>query len=166
MRRELQLEQESRQAQDGEISVLEALVEQLMGQVKGKGKGSDPIPEASGAGGGSPPPLRQEVAEAAGGGNPPPPPPRRRQELQAEVAEETSMIREKDLGGDQMRAGREDQTRDLHSSQKTTMTQRTTNSLTCSPESWPMPWDNVQQSQWNPLPCSKMRNTKIYACGY
>jgi len=48
--------QESREAQDGEIAVLQALVEQLMGQVKGKGKVSDPTPEASGAGGGNPPP--------------------------------------------------------------------------------------------------------------
>jgi len=52
VRNELQQQQESREAQDGEIAVLKALVEQLMGQVKGKGKVSDPTPEASGAGGG------------------------------------------------------------------------------------------------------------------
>ena len=52
MRRELQQHQESREAQDGEISVFKALVEHLMGQVKGKGKLSDPTPEASGPGGG------------------------------------------------------------------------------------------------------------------
>jgi len=62
MKDELRLNQESRQAQDGEIAGLKALVEQLMGQVKGKDKVSDPTPEASVAGGGRPPP--------------PPPPPR------------------------------------------------------------------------------------------
>jgi len=56
VRDELRHHQESREAQDGEIAVLKALVEQLLGQVKGKGKVSDPTPEASGAGGGRPPP--------------------------------------------------------------------------------------------------------------
>jgi len=46
MKDELRPNQESRQAQDGEITVLKALVEQLMGQVKGKGKMSDPTREA------------------------------------------------------------------------------------------------------------------------
>jgi len=69
VRDELQRQQESREAQDGEIAVLKALVEQLLGQVKGKGKVSDPTPEASGAGGGRPPPpLRHGAAGAAGGG--------------------------------------------------------------------------------------------------
>jgi len=49
MKDELRQNQESLQAQDGEIAVLKALVEQLMGQVKGKGRRSDPTPEASGA---------------------------------------------------------------------------------------------------------------------
>ena len=49
MKDELRQNQESLQAQDSEIAVLKALVEQLMGQVKGKGKRSDPTPEASGA---------------------------------------------------------------------------------------------------------------------
>jgi len=56
VRDELQRQQEPRKAQDGEIAVLKALVEQLLGQVNGKGKVSDPTPEASGAGGGRPPP--------------------------------------------------------------------------------------------------------------
>jgi len=56
VRDELQRQEESREAQDGEIAVLKALVEQLLGQVKGNGKVSDPTPEASGAGGGRPPP--------------------------------------------------------------------------------------------------------------
>jgi len=43
------------QARDGEISELKAMVQTLMGQVKGKGKVSDPTPEASWAGGGTPP---------------------------------------------------------------------------------------------------------------
>jgi len=69
MRDELRHHQESREAQDGEIAVLKALVEQLMGQVKGKGKVSDTTPEASGAGGGRPPPpLRHGAAGAPGGG--------------------------------------------------------------------------------------------------
>ena len=49
--------------------MLKALVEQLLGQVKGKGKVSDPTPEASGAGGGRPPPPpRPGAAGARGGG--------------------------------------------------------------------------------------------------
>jgi len=51
MKDQLRQNQESRQAQDCEIAVLKALVEQLMGEVKGKGKTSDPTPETSGAGG-------------------------------------------------------------------------------------------------------------------
>jgi len=69
LRDELQRQQESREDQDGEIAVLKALVEQLLGQVKGKGKVSDPTPEASKAGGGRPPPpARHGVAGAPGGG--------------------------------------------------------------------------------------------------
>jgi len=69
VRDELQRQQESREAQDGEIAVLKALVEQLLGQVKRKGKVSDPTPEASGAGGGRrPPPPRHGAAGAPGGG--------------------------------------------------------------------------------------------------
>ena len=69
VRDELRHHQESREAQDGEIAVLKALVEQLMGQVKGKGKVSDPTREASGAGGGRPPPpSRHGAAGAPGGG--------------------------------------------------------------------------------------------------
>ena len=68
VRDELQRQPESREAQDGEIAVLKALVEQLLGQVKGKGKVSDLTPEASGAGGGRPPPPRHGAAGAPGGG--------------------------------------------------------------------------------------------------
>jgi len=68
VRDELRHHQEPREAQDGEIAVLKALVEQLMGQVMGKGKVSDPTPEASGAGGGRPPRPRHGVAGAPGGG--------------------------------------------------------------------------------------------------
>jgi len=69
VRDELRNQQESREAQDSEIAVLKALVEQLMGHVKGKGKVSDPTPEPSGAGGGRPPPPpRHGVAGAPGGG--------------------------------------------------------------------------------------------------
>jgi len=68
-RDELQRQPESREAQDGEIGVLKALGEQLLGQVKGKGKVSDPTPEASGAGGGRPaPPPRRRGAGAPGSG--------------------------------------------------------------------------------------------------
>jgi len=76
------------------------------------------------------------------------------------------MMKEKDLGGNQMRAGKEDRTRDRHPSQRTTMTLRMMNSLTCFPGSWPTLWGNKQESQRNPLPWSKMKNTKIYACAY
>jgi len=69
VRHELQRQQESQEAQDGEIAVLKALVEQLWRQVKGKGKVSDPTPETSGAGGGRPPPPpRHGAAGAPGGG--------------------------------------------------------------------------------------------------
>jgi len=69
VRDELRHHQESPDAQDGEIAVLKALVEQWMGQVKGEGKVSDPTPEASGAGGGRPPPpARHGAAGASGGG--------------------------------------------------------------------------------------------------
>ena len=52
--------------------MLKALVEQLMGQVKGKGKTWDPTPEASGAGRRNPLPLPQGGAAGAlgGGGDP------------------------------------------------------------------------------------------------
>jgi len=43
--------QQAQQAQDGEISELQAMVQTMMGQVNRKGKASDPTPEASGAGG-------------------------------------------------------------------------------------------------------------------
>jgi len=68
VRYELQRQQESREAQDGEIAVLKALVEQLLGQVKGKGKVSDPTPEASGVRGGRPPPPARHGATGAPGG--------------------------------------------------------------------------------------------------
>jgi len=65
VRDELRRHQQSREARDGAISVLKALVEQLIVQVKGKGKVSDPTPEASGAGGGRPPPPPQHRAAGA-----------------------------------------------------------------------------------------------------
>jgi len=71
VRNQLQRQQESREAQDhdGEIAVLKVLVEQVLGQVKGKGKVSDLTPEASGVGGGRPPPPpRHGGTGAAGGG--------------------------------------------------------------------------------------------------
>ena len=68
VRDELPHHQESREAQDGEIAVLKALVEQLMGQDKGNGKVSDPTPEASGVGGGRPPPPPRHGATGAPGG--------------------------------------------------------------------------------------------------
>jgi len=92
---------------------------------------------------------------------------REQQELQAVEEEETPMMKGKDLEGSQMSVGKEDRTRDPHPSQKKkTTTSRTMNSLTCSLESWPTPWDNEPESQWNPLPCLVMRNTKIYVRGY
>jgi len=56
MKQEMLEHQLAEQARDGEISELKAMVQTLMGQVKGKGKASHPTPEASGAGGGRPPP--------------------------------------------------------------------------------------------------------------
>jgi len=68
MKQEMLEHQPAEQARDGEISELKAIVQTLMGQVKGKGNMSDPTPEASGAGGGNPPPPRQGAAGAPGGG--------------------------------------------------------------------------------------------------
>ena len=48
--------------------MLKALVKQLLGQVKGKGKVSDPTPEASGVGGGRPPPPQRHGGTGAPGG--------------------------------------------------------------------------------------------------
>jgi len=77
------------------------------------------------------------------------------------------MMKGKDLEGSQMRIGGEDGTRDPHPSQrKTRTTSRMINSLTCSRESWPTPWDNERESQRNALPCLEMKNPKIYVCGY
>jgi len=87
MRRALQQHQESQEAQGADISVLKALVEQLIGQVKGKGNVSDLTPEASGAGAGTHPYLQEE-------------------EQQGHPGEEgIRKMNEKDLGGKQMRAG-------------------------------------------------------------
>jgi len=47
MRRELQQYQHSPQARDREILELKAMIEQLVGQVKGKGKALDATLEAS-----------------------------------------------------------------------------------------------------------------------
>jgi len=89
-----------------------------------------------------------------------------RQELQAAEGEEIPIRREKDLAGNQMRIGKEDGKRDPHPSQKKlTMTPKTTNSSTCVDGSWPMPWDNGQGSQRNPLLCLGTRSSKIYAWG-
>ena len=90
-----------------------------------------------------------------------------RDELQMAEGKETPMMREKDREGSQMRVGKEDGMRDPHPRlNKTTMTPRTTNSLTCSHRSWPMPWDNGQESGRNPEPSLETRNTKIYVCDY
>jgi len=68
MKQEMLEHQLAEQAGDREISELKAMVQTLMGQVKGKGKVSDPTPEASGAGGGKSPPPRHGAAAAPGGG--------------------------------------------------------------------------------------------------
>jgi len=151
VRDELQQQQESREAQDGEIAVLKALVEQLLGQVKGKGKVSDPTREAWG---------RVEADHHHHHHD------TERQELQAGEGEETPITTEKGLVGNQTREEKEDGTRDPHQSQKkTTMTPKTTNSLTSSHGSWLTLWDNERESRRNPLPCLGTRNTKISSCG-
>jgi len=68
MKQEMLQRQEAQQTLDGEISELKAMVQTLMGQVKGKGKASDATPEASETGGTDPrPPRRAGVAGAPGG---------------------------------------------------------------------------------------------------
>jgi len=72
MKDELRQNQGLRHAEDGEIAGLKTLVEQLMEQVKGKGKMSDPTPEVSAAGGRNlPPPPPAGGAGAPGGGGDP-----------------------------------------------------------------------------------------------
>jgi len=150
VRDELQHHQESREAQDGEIAVLKAVVEQFMGQVKGKDKVSDPTPEASGAGGGRPPPPpRHGPAGAPGGGG---------------GGERDNEGEGSGRKPDESRKGRRGE-RPAPSQKKTTMTSKTMNSLTCSLESWPTPWDNGRESQRNLLPYLETKNTKISACG-
>jgi len=69
MRQEMLAHHEAQQARDGKISELNVMVQTLMRQVKRKGKASDPMPEAMGAGGGKPaPPPRRRAAGAPGGG--------------------------------------------------------------------------------------------------
>ena len=150
VRDELPNQQESREAQDSEIAVLKALVEQLMGQVKGKGKVSDPTPEASGGGGGRPPPPPRHWAAGdpggGGGGDP------------DDDGEGSGRKPE------ERRKGRRDE-RPAPQPEENDYDAENENSLTCSHGSWPMPWDNEQESQQNPMPCFETRNTKIYACG-
>jgi len=54
MKHERLQHQQAHQAQDGVSSELKAMVQTLMGRVKGKGKASDHTPRASGAGGRNP----------------------------------------------------------------------------------------------------------------
>jgi len=56
MKQELQEHWEIQQAQDGEISELKAIVQMLIGHVKGKGMVLSLMLAASGAGGGDLPP--------------------------------------------------------------------------------------------------------------
>jgi len=149
MKQEMLEHQLAEQARDGEISELKAIVPTLMGRLREKARCQIRHQR-----------LQGRVEENHHHHD------TERQELEAEEGEETLMMMERDLEGNQMREGREDGTRDPHPSQKKmTMTPKTTNSLTCSHGSWPTPWDNKQESQRNHLPCFEMRNTKIYACG-
>jgi len=68
IKQEMLEHQLAEQVQDGEISELKTMVQTLRGQVKGKGKVSDPTPEASGGGGGRSPPPRRGAGEAPDGG--------------------------------------------------------------------------------------------------
>jgi len=92
------------------------MVQTLMGLVKGKGKASDRTPELSGAGGGNPVTPQEEGQQGL------------------EEEEETPMMKEKDLGGDKMRVGKEDGTRDLSPGQKMTLRLRLMKSWTPCPE--------------------------------
>ena len=68
LKKEMLEHQLAEPARDGEVSELKAMVQTLIGQVKGKGKVSDPTREASGAGGGRPPPPPQGAGGAPRGG--------------------------------------------------------------------------------------------------
>jgi len=150
IKQEMLEHQLAEQVRDSEISELKAMVQTLRGQVNGKGKVSDPTPEASGGGGGRAPPPRRGAGGVPDGGG-----------------EGDPDAKGEDLEGNQMKVGKEDGTRDPHPSlNKTSMTPGTTNNLTYSHRTWPTPWDNEQDSQRNPLLCLEMRNTKIYSCGY
>ena len=76
------------------------------------------------------------------------------------------MINGKGLRGSKERVRKEDGIRDPHLGQKPTMRQEMTNSSQLYHESWPTPWAYGQESHRNPLPCLKMRSTKILAYAY
>jgi len=108
------LDLESQEAQDSELWVVKALVEQLMSQVKGQGKVSDPTPRLQG---------QEEDDHHHHHHN------IERQELHVVEGQEIPIMKKKDLEGSQMRVGKEDRTRDLHPRRKEkTMKLRTTNS--------------------------------------
>jgi len=67
-------------------------------------------------------------------------------------AEAIRIIKEKDLGGSKMRAGKEERTRDPHLSQRQTTMLMTVSSSRNYCESKSMPCDVEQESQRNPLP--------------
>jgi len=71
MKYELIHYEDDQDASDGEMAKLKSMVETPMGEVKGKGKVSNPTPEASGAGRGRPPPPRHGAVGAPGGGGDP-----------------------------------------------------------------------------------------------
>jgi len=75
------------------------------------------------------------------------------------------MMKLKDLEGSHPKTEKEDGARDPHLSQKPTMTKGTTNSSHSCHKLLPTPWDDEQESWRHPLPCSKMKNSKISACG-
>jgi hypothetical protein len=79
---------------------------------------------------------------------------------------ETPMMKEKDLDEGQMREGKEDGTRDPHLCRRKIRKMKIMNSSSSCHESLPMPWDDEPESQRNPLPYSKMRGIKTFACGF
>jgi len=147
VRDELRHQQESRKAQYGEIAVLKALVEQLMGQVTGKGKVSDPTPEGSGAGGGRPPPPQHGEAGAPGGGGDP--------DDEGEGSGRKPEENRKGRQAERPAPHPEEDDYNLENDEQFNLFSRVmANAL-----------GQRTRVPRNPLPCLGMRNTKISACG-
>jgi len=149
MKQEMLEHQLAEQARDGEISELKAMVQTLMGQVKGKGKVSDRTPEASWAGGGRPPSPRHGAVGAPGGGG------------GGDHDDEGEGSGRKP---DESRKGRRD-ARPAPQPEEDAYDAENDEQFNLFSRVMANALDNERESQRDPLPCLETRNTKISACG-